>query len=116
MTSMDRDFGWLVDGDPRRRPLLATLTNGQRQNAKDHTQGHLDRLANERESLTPAEIDERLIKAIVTAIIERGIVTAEDLRLANVPAEAIKRRAKACFALACEREPRLRHMLRNDPS
>lgn len=115
MTS-DQQFGWLVDGDPRRRPAPFLLTEGQKQTARDHTKGHLDRLASERESLTPDEIDERLIRAIIAAIIDRGVFTAEDLRLANVPAEAGRRRLKACFALAEEREPRIRHMLRRDPS
>ena len=61
--------------------------------------------------MTESEVDEAIVKTILTAIAERGMLQDSDIKRAEVLPELLtKDRIKRCLAIAEEREPRLRHM------
>jgi hypothetical protein len=65
-----------------------------------------DRIKRERESLSPAEIDERITQAIIDSVMARGTVQMSDLLRTNIPKDAVtKARFDRCFEAAREREP-----------
>lgn len=89
-----------------------TLSAGERQNNRDCAEGRKQARVREQETMSPEAIDENLIKAIIDAVVRNGAVTRQDLLATNVPPAAVDARFKHCMAIAEEREPRLRHMMR----
>lgn len=87
------------------------LTARPRQGLRDRAQGRKDTRAREQATMTPEEIDARLVKAILEAAEKRGAVTRQDLLLTNVPPASIDARFDHCMAAAKKREPRLHKML-----
>lgn len=88
------------------------ITAGERQNNRDRAQGRRDARIREQATMSTEEVDERLTTAIIEAVEKRGAVTRQDLLATNVPPASIEARFKHCMALAEDREPRLRHMMR----
>jgi hypothetical protein len=61
----------------------------------------------ERESLTAAEIEDKMVRTIAEAMRDRGAVVKADFLRAGVPASAIDPNFKRCLAIARERDPNL---------
>lgn len=62
----------------------------------------------ERETMSDEEIDRRMVKAIISAALASGNVTAADFERGNIRAAAVtKARFDRCFARAREIEPAL---------
>jgi len=78
--------------------------------ARDRKDLRASRLKREQLAMTPQEVETRIVHAIIEYMTANGTVSKRDLLSTNVPPAAIEEKFEHCFAIAEEREPRLRHM------
>lgn len=85
-------------------------TNQQRAVDRIVRDGRRRAFAQERETMSGAEIDSRITKAIADYIVRTGNVTKRDLLSTNVPASAIDAQFSHCLAEAQRLHPELAHI------
>lgn len=87
------------------------MTAGEKQNIRDRRALRRTKRVRERETMTPEEIDRRMVATILKTADEGRAVSFDDFSRQNIPRAAIQARFKICLARAEEKNSRVRHMM-----
>lgn len=86
-------------------------TAGEKQAIRDQRGLRRSRRIREREAMTPAQIEDAMVREILAAARQGRPITVADFLRANLPYSEVLARFDACFARAEAQEPRVRSMM-----